>query len=104
MLLKDGLPYWAFAIVGDRQLVSTWKLPHHTAAVARLGSPGAEDNATVDWPRMGPAVAALSPAGYRGQQVDATPGQRAAAARHLAAHYRRARKPLPTTLLGLLRA
>lgn len=131
---KDGLPAEAYAIVGDRQQIDTWKLPHHTQALTRLmrrsegrassrprsidsediehtapspqraasGTGRREVESTVDWDRMGPAVAALSPGGYRGQRVDATAEEVLAAAKHLAGHYRAAGKPVPDTLQALL--
>ncbi|MFC2005995.1 hypothetical protein ACFLVG_03445 [Chloroflexota bacterium] len=52
---------------------------------------------------MSTAVAALSHEGYRGQKrVDASPEQILQAAKHLAAHYRKADKPLPDTLAALV--
>ncbi len=51
---------------------------------------------------MAAAAAALSPAGYRGRRLEASPEQMQAAARHLAAHYRAAGRDLPPTLAGLL--
>ena len=101
-LRKEGLPWWAFAIVGSRLDPDTWKLPHHTPEI--LGcSPRVLCQETVDWDRVGPAVAALSPGGYRGQRVEATTFQRRRAAEHLALHYQKASKSVPETLLDLLR-
>jgi len=100
--LKEGLPWWAFAVVGRRTDPSSWKLPHHTRAVASH-SPLALSQGTVDWDRAAAAVAALSPGGFRGQQVQATDTQGRAGALHLALHYRRAQKPVPETLQELLR-
>ena len=51
---------------------------------------------------MPAAVAALSPGGYRGQRVDASPEEILQAAKHLANHYRKADKPLPDTLAALV--
>lgn len=99
---KEGLPKEAFAIVGDPDNPETWKLPHHTRAIWRALRGRLDIEATVDWDRMGPAVAALSPGGYRGQRVDATEEQIRKAARHLANHYRKAGKPLPETLAALI--
>jgi len=48
-------------------------------------------------------VAALSPGGYRGRRVEATPEQIVAAARHLASHYQKAGREVPSTLADLLR-
>lgn len=99
---KDGLPKEAFAIVGDPQDAETWKLPHHTRAIFRYLKGKLDIEATVDWDRIGAAVAALSPGGYRGERVDATGEQIIQAARHLAAHYRKADKPIPDTLAALI--
>ena len=95
---KEGLPWQAFAIVGDKDDPETWKLPHHTKAIFRAikGKIGLER--TVDWDRMPAAVAALSPGGYRGKRVEATENDIIAAARHLAAHYHKAKKSVPDTL------
>lgn len=99
---REGLPKEAFAIVGDAEDPETWKLPHHTRAIWRYLKGRLDLEATVDWDRMGPAVAALSPGGYRGKRVEASPEEIVAAARHLAAHYRKADKPLPDTLAELI--
>ena len=99
---KEGLPKEAFAIVGDAADTSTWKLPHHTRAIFRSLQGKLDVESTVDWDRMPAAVAALSPGGYRGERVDATGEQIIQAARHLAAHYRKADKPVPDTLAALM--
>ncbi len=99
---KDGLPKEAFAIVGDPEEPETWKLPHHTRAILRALAGRLNIERTVDWDRMEAAVAALSHGGYRGQRVDASPGQIIEAARHLAGHYQKAGKPLPDTLAALV--
>jgi len=96
------LPKEAFAIVSDPEDPDTWKLPHHTKAIFRALAGKLDIEKTVDWERMGAAVAALSPGGYRGQRVDASPEEILAAARHLANHYRKAGKPLPDTLAVLV--
>jgi len=101
-LRKEGLPKEAFAIVGDPWDPATWKLPHHTRAIFRALRGRLDIERTVDWDRMAAAVAALSPGGFRGRPVEATPEQRLAAARHLAAHYRRAGKEVPETLRHIL--
>ena len=98
---KEGLPKEAFAIVGDPEDPETWKLPHHTKAIFRALAGKLAVEKTVDWDRMPAAVAALSPSGYRGQRVDASPEEILAAAKHLAGHYRKAGKPLPDTLAAL---
>jgi hypothetical protein len=99
---KQGLPKEAFAIVGDPNDPETWKLPHHTRAIFRALAGKLAMESTVDWDRMPTAVAALSPGGYRGQRVEATLEQILRAARHLAAHYRKAGKNLPQTLVALI--
>jgi hypothetical protein len=97
---REGLPKEAFAIVGDPKDPETWKLPHHTKAILR--SRGRLDlEKSVDWDRMPAAVAALSPGGYRGERVQASEEDIIKAARHLAAHYAAADKPVPDTLGAL---
>ena len=95
---KESLPKEAFAIVGDPNDPSTWKLPHHTEAITRAIRGRLDIEATVDWDRMPAAVAALSRGGYRGERVKATPEQIIQAARHLARHYQAAKKSVPDTL------
>ena len=99
-ITKEGLPKEAFAIVGDPHDTQTWKLPHHTKAILRARS-RLDVEKTVDWDRMPAAVAALSPGGYRGERVQASPEDIIKAARHLAAHYQAADKPVPDTLGAL---
>jgi phosphoglycerate dehydrogenase-like enzyme len=99
---KEGLPEEAFAIVGDPNDPETWKLPHHSRAIFRALAGKLAMESTVDWDRMPAAVAALSPGGYRGQRVEATLGQILHAARHLAAHYRKAGKDVSQTLVALI--
>ena len=99
---KEGLPKEAFAIVGDPDDPETWKLPHHKKSIFRALKGKLDIEKTVDWERMLAAVAALSPGGYRGQRVDASPEQILQAAKHLAVHYQRASKPLPDTLAALV--
>ena len=99
---KEGLPREAFAIVGDPEDPSTWKLPHHTRAIFRALRGRLDVEKTVDWDRMPAAVAALGPGGYRGQQVDATREEKVKAARHLANHYRKADKDIPDALRALI--
>ncbi|MFH0914564.1 MAG: hypothetical protein V1849_04680 [Chloroflexota bacterium] len=99
---KEGLPQEAFAIVRDPKNPETWKLPHHTKDIFRALKGRLDIEKTVDWDRMPAAVAALSPGGYRGERVKAEAQEIIAAARHLAAHYRQAGKPVPDTLQALL--
>ena len=99
---KEGLPEEAFAIVGDPDDPETWKLPHHTKSIFRALKGKLDIEKTVDWDRMPVAVAALSPGGYRGQRVEASPAEILKAAKHLTNHYRKAGKPLPDTLAALV--
>jgi hypothetical protein len=99
---KEGLPKEAFAIVGDPDDPETWKLPHHKRSIFRALQGKLDVEKTVDWERMPAAVAALSPRGYRGQRVDASPEEILKAAKHLAGHYRKGDKPLPDTLAALV--
>jgi len=98
---KDDLPKEAFAIVGDADDPETWKLPHHKKSILRALKGRLDIEKTVDWERMAAAVAALSPGGYRGRRVEASPEQILQAARHLPAHYLKAGKALPDTLAAL---
>ncbi len=99
---KEGLPKEAFAIVGDPDDASTWKLPHHTRAIFRALQGRLDIERTVDWDRMPAAVAAFSPGGYRGQRVEASEEDIIEAARHLARHYQKAGKSVPDTLSVLI--
>jgi hypothetical protein len=99
---KDDLPKEAFAIVGDADDPETWKLPHHKKSVLRALKGRLDMEKTVDWEQMPVAVAALSPGGYRGRRVEASPEQILQAARHLADHYLKADKALPDTLAALV--
>ncbi len=99
---KEGLPKEAFAIVGDPENPETWKLPHHKKSIFRALRRKVNVERTVDWERMPAAVAALSPGGYLGQRVEASPEAILQAAKHLANHYRKADKPLPDTLAVLV--
>jgi hypothetical protein len=98
---KEGLPKEAFAIVGDPDDPETWKLPHHTKAILRARG-RLDVEKTVDWDRMPAAVAAVSRGGYRGERVQASAEDIIKAARHLAAHYEAANKPVPDTLGALI--
>ncbi len=99
---KEGLPKEAFAIIGDPEDPETWKLPHHKKSIFRALQGKLNIEKTVDWDRMPAAVVALSPGGYRGQRVDASPEEILQTAKHLANHYRKADKPLPDTLAALV--
>jgi len=99
---KEGLPEEAFAIVGDPGDIEIWRLLHHKKSIFRVLTGKLDIEKTVDWDRMPAAVAALSPGGYRGQRVDASPEQILIAAKHLAGHYLKADKPLPDILAALV--
>jgi len=99
---KESLPKEAFAIVGKPEAPSTWKLPHHKKSIFRALKGKLNIEKTVDWDLMPAAVAALSPGGYRGQRVEASPGEILQAARHLSYHYSKANRPLPDTLAALV--
>ena len=99
---KEGLPYQAFAIVGDKDDPETWKLPHHTKAIFRAIKGKIGHYRTTDWDRLPLAVAALSPGGYRGKRVEASPEEILQAAKHLAKHYTENDRPLPDTLAALV--
>ena len=101
-MLKESLPKEAFAIVGDPEDPNTWKLPHHKRSIFRALRGKLDIEKTVDWERMPAAVAALSPGGYKGQRVDASPEEILRAAMHLAGHYLKAGKPLPDTVAALV--
>jgi len=98
---NEGLPKEAFAIIGDPSNPETWKLPHHKKTIFRALKGTLDLEKTVDWEWIPAAVAALSPRGYRGQRVDASPEEILLAAKHLAEHYRKVGKPLPDTLAAL---
>ena len=98
---KQGLPAAAFAIVGDPEDPGTWALPHHRRSIRRNMAGELDAERTVDWERAAAAVAALSPAGRRGDEFP-EPEDVIGAARHLAAHYVRAGRPLPDVLAALV--
>jgi hypothetical protein len=100
--LKDGLPWQAFAIVGDKEDPDTWKLPHHTKAIFRAIKGKVGHYRTTDWEHLAAAVAALSRGGFRGKRVEATDQQILDAARHLSRHYTENDKPVPDTLAALV--
>ena len=100
--LKDGLPWQAYAIVGDKEDPETWKLPHHTKAVLRAIQGKISHYRTTDWEHLAAAVAALSRAGFRGKRVEATEQEILDAARHLARHYAENSRPVPDTLAALV--
>jgi len=98
----DNLPAEAFAIVGDPDKPETWQLPHHTRAIFRALRGRLNIEKTVDWEGVAVAVAALSPRNRGENRTGAAPETIIVAARHLAAHYRKADKPLPDILAALV--
>jgi hypothetical protein len=100
-LLKDGLPWQAFAVVGDRSDPDTWFLPHHTKAVKKAvkGKIGYEH--TVDWKAMPRMVYLLSRFGRMEAKLPLDPEQVLQAATHLAVHYIKAKKPVPDALAAI---
>ena len=99
---KEGLPAEAFAIVANPKEPGTWKLPHHKRSIFKALRGKLDIELTVDWDRMSAAVAPLSPRGYGGQRLGASPEDTLEAAKHLADHYRKAGRPLPDTLAAMV--
>lgn len=101
-LLKDGLPYQAFAIVPDKEDPQSWQLPHHTREVKKAvrGKIGYEH--TVDFMLLDKATLLLSRYGDEGKRVTADPELILEAARHLASHYRKAGRQIPDILCVLI--
>ncbi len=101
--LKDGLPFQAFAFVGDRESPDTWLLPHHTRAVKKAAAGKIGYEHTVDWQQLEHCTLLLSRQGVDGRRVTAgEPGRIIAAARHLAGHYRKAGRQIPDALCVLI--
>ena len=99
---KEGLPEEAYAIVGNPEDPETWQLPHHNKSIFRALKGKFDVEKTVDWAQMVHVVAALRPSGRGGRRIAASPEEILAAAVHLAAHYRKAGKPLPDVLAALV--
>jgi hypothetical protein len=101
LLSEDGLPWQAFAVVGDRSDPRTWHLPHHTKMVKKAvkGKIGYEH--TVDWKAMPRTVYQLSRYGRQAEHLPLDENQVLQAASHLAMHYIKAGKPLPDALAVL---
>ncbi|MBC8511585.1 MAG: hypothetical protein H8D32_01200 [Dehalococcoidia bacterium] len=100
--LKEGLPHQAYAIVSDSEYPETWKLPHHTKAIAKAIRGKIGHYRTTDWEHLSAAVAALSRGGFEGKRVEATEQQILDAARHLMRHCQDNGKPVPDTLAVLV--
>jgi hypothetical protein len=99
---REAPPKEAFAIVEDQEDRRTWKLLHHTRAIFQAVQGRLDIEKTVDWDRMPAVVAALSPDGYRGVRVKASPEDIIKAARHFANHYEKAGRSVPDTLGALI--
>ena len=101
-LLKDGLPWQAFAIVPDKDDPQSWQLPHHTREVKKAvrGKIGYEH--TVDFMLLDKATLLVSRYGDEGKRVTADPELILQAARHLAGHYRKAGRQIPNILCALV--
>ena len=97
-----GLPKEAFAIVGNPEDPDSWQLPHHNKNIFRALRGKFDLEKTVDWEQMGALMIALRPSGYGGRRIAASPEEILEAAGHLAAHYRKAGKPLPDVLAALV--
>ena len=97
---KQGLPREAFAITGELENPDTWRLPHHNKNIRRALKGTMDIERTVDWDQVAGAVSRLSPLNP-GKRVPASPEEVLGAALHLAAHYRKANKPLPDILAAL---
>lgn len=92
----DGKVYYQqyFAITGSASDPDTWKLPHHTGGQGDRP----HDQLAVDWGRVEAAAVAAESGQFRGNNLGATMAQRKTAARHLASHYRKAKKTVPEGL------
>ena len=99
--IKDSLPREAFAIVGEPEKPETWRLPHHKKSIRRALRGAMDVESTVDWNQVAASVSLLSPLNP-GKRVPASPEEILGAALHLAAHYRKANKPLPDILAALV--
>jgi len=99
---KENLPKEAFAIVGDSEDPDTWQLPHHNKSIFRAVRGKFDVEKTVDWAQVVNVVTALLPSGHGGRRIAASPEEILGAAGHLAAHYRKAGKPLPDVLAALV--
>jgi hypothetical protein len=101
-LVKDGLPWQAFAIVPDKEDAAGWQLPHHSKEVKRAiaGKVGTEH--PVDWMLLEKAALLLSRFGDEGRRVNADPELIIQAARHLAGHFRKGGRQIPNALCVLI--
>jgi hypothetical protein len=100
--LKDGLPWQAFAIAPDHEDPAGWQLPHHTREVKRAAAGKVGYEHTVDWMLAEKAAQLISRFGDEGRRVTADPELIIRAAKHLAGHFRKAGRPIPSSLLVLI--
>jgi len=101
-LLKDGLPVQAYAIAPDKEDPSGWQLPHHTKEVKRAAQGKVGYEHTVDWLLLEKSVQLVSRFGDEGRRVTADPELIIQAARHMAAHFRKGGRQIPTALCVLI--
>ena len=101
-MLKDGLPVQAYAIAPDKEDPAGWQLPHHTKEVKRAAQGKVGYEHTVDWLLLEKSVQLVSRFGDEGRRVTADPELIIQAARHLAAHFRKGGRQIPTALCVLI--
>jgi hypothetical protein len=112
-MLKDGMPWQAYAIVPEKEEPAGWQLPHHTKEVKRAaqagGRAGGPDRIgkvgyehTVDWMLLEKSVLLLSRFGDEGRRVTADPELIIQGARHLAGHFRKGGRQIPNALCVLI--
>ncbi|MDZ4247364.1 MAG: hypothetical protein U1D67_09635 [Dehalococcoidia bacterium] len=102
MSFKDGLPMQAFAVIGVKHDNRTWELPHHSLSVLKDHRRGFSLEKSVDWEFMEIAVSRMALGDYRYDPLVVLPEAKIEAARHMAAHYRAAGKPVPDILQAFL--
>ena len=101
-LLKDGMPWQAFAIVPEKEDPGGWQLPHHTKEVKRAAQGKVGYEHTVDWLLLEKSVLLLSRFGDEGRRITADPELIIQAARHLAGHFRKGGRQIPNALCVLI--
>jgi len=101
-ILKDGLPYQAFAVAPDLNDPITWLAPHHTKLAGSIKKNVTGPDKTVDWQKMEESVQTLSRQGIEGNRIKASPEILIVIARHLAMHYMDSGRPLPDALAVLI--
>jgi hypothetical protein len=100
--LQNGRPAGAFAVVGDPSDAGTWLLPHHGEDIFKAIVGRVDIESTVDWDGMAAAMAAISPRRRGQERIATSPEAIIEAARHLAAHFEKAGRPLPDVLAVLI--